>query len=108
MASFTGKMILVEEKGSTVLTMDQIPVAKLFSRFNGRQMSLSIYKLNTQAGKELIGKYEGSADVFYFEGGQQFYAGTKYVNDFYIDDEDIIEKLESLLDEDVRLTVNEE
>jgi hypothetical protein len=33
MASFTGKTIVVEEKEPAVLTLNHIPVAKLFTRF---------------------------------------------------------------------------
>ncbi|WP_421383498.1 hypothetical protein ACOJQI_03215 [Bacillus salacetis] len=108
MASFTGKVLLKEEKGSSVLTLDGIPVAKLFEPFNDQDILLSIYQLHPQEGTVFIQNCHGTADVFYFEGEQQFYTGTKYVNDFYIDDEDIIHKLESLVDMDVRLTVNEE
>jgi hypothetical protein len=108
MASFTGKVTLQEEKGSSVLTLDGIPVAKRFEPFRDQGIMLSIYHLHPQEGTVFIQNCHGTADVFYFEGEQQFDTGIKYVNDFYIGDEDIIQKLESLVNMDVRLAVNEE
>ena len=108
MTSFIGKVMTKEEKGSAVLTLNGIPVAKLFEKFHDTDISLSIYLFHPEDGRVFFQKFQGTVDVFYFEGEQLFFTGTKYVNDFYINDEDVIQKLESLLEEEVMLTVDEE
>ncbi|TYS14131.1 hypothetical protein FZC78_20010 [Rossellomorea vietnamensis] len=106
MRSFSGKIMVQEEKGSEVLMLRTIPVAKLFALYNEEEIELSIYQLNPLAGKNLVKSYQGIAEVFFFEGNQMFYTGTKYVNDFWVNDEDIIQELETLVGKDVIILVN--
>ncbi|WP_042463261.1 hypothetical protein [Neobacillus dielmonensis] len=75
-------------KGTEVLLLDQEPICKLYTDFNNKEVVLKI-----NGGPELSYRFEGVAEVFYFEGIQKSHSGIKYVNDFYIDDRDIIELL---------------
>ncbi|WP_142382820.1 hypothetical protein [Bacillus canaveralius] len=49
--------------------------------------------LHIDCGFEFSQTVKGTAEVFYFEGTQQFHRGLKYVNDFFVEDDDIIELL---------------
>ncbi len=75
-------------KGSDVLQIDDIPLAKAINDFNGQSI---IFCLDDSL--ESSRSFRGMADIFYFEGSQQYHRGVKYVNDFFIDDIDMIEFL---------------
>lgn len=85
--------------GSDVLVINDVPIAKHFQSYNGEEVVLQIYCLET------MDTYKGIADIFYFEGKQQYYRGTKYVNDLFIDDIDIVELLENFENEYVKLAL---
>lgn len=102
---FSGKLRMKEEKGSGVLMLDSAPVAKVFTPYNDKEIELCIYQLNPQQGKILLKSFQGIAEVFFFEGNQMFYRGTKYVNDFWVNDEDIIQELEPLTGKEVIILV---
>jgi hypothetical protein len=106
MSCFSGKVMMREEKGSEVLTLQSEPVAKLFAPYHDEEIELFVYQLNQQREKSLLKRYQGIAEVFFFEGDQMFYTGTKYVNDFYINNEDIVQELETLVGMDVILMVS--
>lgn len=93
------------EKGSSILTINDTPVAKEFQSLNDQYISLNIF-VHQSESKELIQNFKGHAEVYYFEGKQLFYSGTKYVNDFFIGDEDIIETLEEFINRHVTITIN--
>lgn len=90
----TGLLKQWEEKGSYVLTINDVPIAKMFEECNGKEISLSIFLHDPNGHEQLLHQYTGQAEIFFFSGTQLFYSGTKFVNDFLIDDEDIIEVLE--------------
>lgn len=85
--------------GSDVLVINDMPLSKYFIDYNGERISLSIFCEN-----ERTYTYEGTADIFYFEGKQHYYRGTKYVDDFFVDDRDIRELLEQHEKESVKIT----
>lgn len=49
--------------------------------------------------------FKGIADIFYFEGKQDYYRGIKYANDFFIDDIDVIELLAKQVNDEVEIKV---
>ncbi len=106
MKEITGVVIKKTEKGSSVLTIDGVPIAKVFEHLNGKTISLEIF-VHKQGKKELLQSYSGFAEVFYYEGTQQFYSGTKYVNDFFIEEDDLLEVIESSLNEAVTVVLRE-
>ncbi|PLR87778.1 hypothetical protein [Bacillus sp. V33-4] len=88
MTEVAGVITVQQHKGSDVLLIDGKPVSKVFSKFNGKMVTLHI-----DCGFEFSQTVKGTAEVFYFEGTQQFHRGLKYVNDFFVEDDDIIELL---------------
>lgn len=93
-----GVILLKRIKGSEVLQINDVPIAKALREYNGKQIEL------------LIGdtSFKGEAEIFYFEGSQTYHRGIKYVNDFFIDEYDMIEFLEKLDGESVKLTISAE
>ncbi|TKC17095.1 hypothetical protein [Robertmurraya kyonggiensis] len=85
-------------KGSDVLEIDNVPIAKALSDYNGKQIELHVGDAS----------FKGEAEIFYFEGSQVYHRGIKYVNDFFIDEYDMIEFLERLEGESVRLAISAE
>jgi hypothetical protein len=83
-----------------LVTVNEIPVSKAFLNFNGKKVKLSI-----SCGTDTAYEYEGIADIFYYEGSQPYYRGMKYVNDFFIDQVDILETLEKHNDELVKINL---
>ncbi|MGV3465016.1 MAG: hypothetical protein ACO1OT_06970 [Heyndrickxia sp.] len=101
----TGFIEKKEEKGSAVLKINDIPVAKAFDTMDDQYISLNIL-VHHSDNKELVRNFKGHAEVYYFEGKQLFFSGTKYVNDFFIDDEDVIETLEEYIDKHVTIHID--
>lgn len=101
MKELEGIITIQRDIGSDVLVINDMPLSKYFMGYNGEKISLSIV-----CGKERIYTYEGTADIFYFEGKQHYYRGTKYVDDFFIDDIDIRELLEQYEKEFVKKTLS--
>lgn len=91
-----GVICLKSLKGSEVLVIDDVPIAKALSEYNGKQIELHIEDAT----------FKGEAEIFYFEGYQSYYRGIKYVNDFFIGEYDMIEFLERLDGESVKLTIS--
>jgi len=100
----TGFIEKKEEKGSSVLKINDTPVAKVFDEMDDQYISLQIF-VHHSDNKELVRNFKGHAEVYYFEGKQLFYSGTKYVNDFFIDEEDVIETLEECIDKHVTISI---
>ncbi|RTR36304.1 hypothetical protein EKG37_01740 [Robertmurraya yapensis] len=82
-------------KGSDVMEIDNVPIAKALSDYNGKQIELHVGDAS----------FKGEAEIFYFEGSQAYHRGIKYVNDFFIDEYDMMEFLERLEGESVKLTI---
>ena len=101
----TGIIEEKEEKGSTVLKINDTPIAKVFETLNDQYVSIKIF-VHQSESKELIRHFEGHAEIYYFEGKQLFFSGTKYVNDFFIDDEDVIETLEEFINRHVTIAID--
>lgn len=101
----TGIIEKKEEKGSAVLKINDTPIAKVFETLNDQYVSIKIF-VHQSESKQLIRTYEGHAEIYYFEGKQLFFIGTKYVNDFFIDDEDVIETLEEFINRHVTITID--
>lgn len=93
------------EKGSAVLKINDTPIAKVFETLNDQYVSINIF-VHQSEYKELVRNFEGHAEVYYFEGKQLFFSGTKYVNDFLIDDEDVIETLEEFINRQITITID--
>ncbi|WP_449622635.1 hypothetical protein [Robertmurraya sp. Marseille-Q9965] len=91
-----GVICLKRIKGSEVLEIDDVPIAKALVQYNGKQIELCIGDAT----------FIGEAEIFYFEGSQAYHRGIKFVNDFFIDEYDMIEFLEKLDGESVRLTIS--
>ncbi|MEQ2527437.1 hypothetical protein WMO40_12045 [Bacillaceae bacterium CLA-AA-H227] len=93
-----GVIHLKRIKGSEVLQIDDVPIAKALSEYNGKQIELRIGDAS----------FKGEAEIFYYEGSQVYHRGIKYVNDFFIDEYDMIEFLERLEGESVKFTISAE
>lgn len=93
-----GVIALQQIGSSELVTINGIPVSKFFINYNGKKVKLSIH-----CGTDTAYEYEGIADIFYFEGNQQYYRGTKYVNDLFIDQADVLQVLEKLNNEFVKI-----
>ena len=102
MKVFEGVILIHRIKGTEVVLLDDEPVSKIFSVLNDKEVML---KINT--GPELSYTFEGIAEVFYFEGIQKSHSGIKYVNDFYIDEADMIEILKKHEGKKIELMVLE-
>lgn len=100
----TGHIEKKEEKGSAVLLINHIPVAKAFETFDDQYIALHIIVHHADT-KELVRNFKGHAEIYYFEGKQIYFSGTKYVNDFFIDEEDVMETLEKYINRDVTITI---
>lgn len=98
MEEIEGVIALQQMGSSELITINGIPVSKFFMSYNGKRVNFSIH-CTTDTAYE----YQGIADIFYFEGNQQYYRGTKYVNDFFIDQDDVLEVLEKLNEEVVKI-----
>ncbi|WP_226643405.1 hypothetical protein [Mesobacillus subterraneus] len=94
MEEIEGIIILQDE----IVTVNEIPVSKIFLNFNGKRV-----KLLLSCGTDTSYEFEGIADLFYYEGNQPYYRGTKYVNDFFIGPSDILEVLEKHTNELVKI-----
>lgn len=93
-----GVICLKRIKGSDVLEIDGVPIAKALSEYNGKQIELRIGDAT----------FKGEAEIFFFEGSQAYHRGIKYVNDFFIEEYDMIEFLEKLDGESVKLMISAE
>lgn len=85
-------------EASEILTIDGLPLSQLLIQHNGKEMLFSI-QLDGCSPIE----HKGIADLYYFEG--KYGRRTKYVNDFFISDVDIIEFLLEHENEYVKLEV---
>lgn len=94
MEEIEGIITLQEE----IVTVNEMPLSKIFLNYNGKKVKLSIC-----CGFDAEYQYDGIADIFYYEGNQPYYRGTKYVNDFFIDQADILEVLEKHTNELVKI-----
>ncbi|KIL49509.1 hypothetical protein [Jeotgalibacillus soli] len=101
MTEIDGLITVKNHIGSEILTIDGRPLSKMFSDFNGKTITLHI-----DCGSVLSKAFKGTAEVFYFEGTQEFHRGTKYVNAFFIEDDDILEHLIKLEGKKLRLTAS--
>lgn len=101
MKELEGVVAIQRDIGSDVLVINNIPVSQYYMGYNGEEIILTIVcaKGNTY-------EFEGTADIFYFEGKQHYFRGTKYVDDFFIDDTDIRELLEQHEKEYVKIIVS--
>lgn len=102
MTQLEGVISVKREKGIEVLLMDDIPLVKLFTSYNGKNLVLTI------ESKSSACSFQGEAEIFYFEGQQQFHRGIKYVYDFIIDEIDMVEVFEKLQGQKVSITVEVE
>ncbi|WP_456275984.1 hypothetical protein [Bacillus sp. AK128] len=87
---------------SDILVIGDIPVAKFFIQFNGKKSVFSIHCKDEPYEFHL----KGLADVYFFEGKQPFYRDKKFVNDFFIEDTDVIELLMQHQGENVKLSMS--
>jgi len=101
MEELKGIVSIQRDIGSDVLVINDMPLSKYFTGYNGEKISLSIV-----CEDERTYTYEGTADIFYFEGKQHYYRGTKYVDDFFIDDMDVRELLEHHDKEFIKITLS--
>ncbi|MFS0864384.1 hypothetical protein [Fredinandcohnia sp. 179-A 10B2 NHS] len=95
-----GILSIQREKGSEVILLDDQPLSKMFNHVSGVDILFTI-----SSEPDIFYSVSGIADVFYFEGIQQSNKGIKYVNDFFIDDFDVIEVLEKLEGKRVKLSL---
>ncbi|MFP3720908.1 hypothetical protein SFC57_19715 [Niallia circulans] len=101
MKELEGIVIIQRDIGSDVLVINNIPVSQYYRGYNGKEIILTIV-----CAKGKTYEFEGTADIFYFEGKQHYYRGTKYVDDFFIDDIDIRELLEQHENESVKIIIS--
>ncbi|MGG0665598.1 hypothetical protein ABE042_15990 [Viridibacillus arvi] len=99
MPTLKGTIIIQEMKGPNILYIDKTALAKYFIDFDGEEVQTNLHLQKSQSQE-----YRGTAEIFYFEG-KDGYGGNKFANDFYIDDQDILELLEEHEGEIVELLV---
>ncbi|MGI8350292.1 hypothetical protein NiCM35_11015 [Niallia circulans] len=101
MKELEGIVVIQRDIGSDVLVINNVPLSQYYMGCNGEEIKLTIV-----CAKGKTYTFEGTADIFYFEGKQHYYRGTKYVDDFFIDDIDIRELLEQHENEFVKIIVS--
>lgn len=93
-----GTLSLQEMKGPSLLLIDDEPLAKLLTSFDGKEITATIKLPHVEK------KISGIAGIFYFEG-KDGYGGDKFTNDFDIEEFDCIEWLANFDGEYVLLTI---
>ncbi|MDF1510152.1 hypothetical protein PZE06_18625 [Robertmurraya sp. DFI.2.37] len=100
MTAVEGILSIRRIKGSDIMLLNDTPLVKSLSHFNDKEITVTIKCENDRAQI-----FSGVAEIFYFEGQQQYHRGIKYVSDFFIDDVDIMEWLERLEGKYIKLIV---
>ncbi|MGG0657746.1 hypothetical protein [Rummeliibacillus pycnus] len=93
-----GKLDLQLMKGPSLLFLDNEPLAKKLSPYDGEQVTVT-FKL-----PDIEKKVTGIAEIFYFEG-KDGYGGDKFTNDFDIEEFDCIEWLSNFDGKHVIITI---
>ena len=101
MQEIKGRVLIQPYIGSDILVINNQPLSKYFIEYNGKNILLSIRFCENKKTYT----YKGIADIFYFEGKQDYYRGIKYANDFFIDDIDVIEQLAKQVNDEVEIKV---
>ncbi|MGG0717280.1 hypothetical protein ABE096_06730 [Robertmurraya massiliosenegalensis] len=100
MTILEGILSIQRIKGSDIMLLNDTPLVKSLSHFNEKEITLTIESESNSSQT-----FSGVAEVFYFEGHQQYHRGIKYVSDFFIDDVDIVDWLERLEGKYIKLTI---